>query len=104
MAFFYSNRDCDLIYENDDYISYLVASNLRQARRRSLETQFKRLHVRWRSALRSIDALLHRSIEAMAAGKTRRLQTELAFRGVRYPANAAPTSDAGRSEHLEQKP
>ncbi len=87
MAFFFSGDEAHrtyLITRSEDVPAY-----------RSFATRLKRLAVHVRVAARCIDDVafravtlvdrgLHRMIEALARSKTRRIQRELALRGVSY--------------------
>ena len=50
----------------------------------------RRLNAHGRIALARVDGFLHQMIEALAQSKIRRIQRELALRGVRYPNAPEP--------------
>lgn len=108
MAFFFSgDENFRGLSGEEAYRAYLITRGPQTAEAHSGRTELKRLAVRLRraaghvdvfalKAVEGIDRLLHRLIEAMAESKIRRIQHELALRGVRYKretGNAAETHE-----------
>ncbi len=85
MSHFMSSDDeyLHLLY-GDDYRAYLMARSQSADGYRFGRTQAKRGRVRTRNALRHVTGFFRSMIEAIANSKLRRLERELALRGVRY--------------------
>ncbi len=73
----------DLLY-GDDCRAYLMARSQSADGYRFGRTQGKRARLRPRNALRHVTGYFSSMIEAIANSKLRRLDRELALRGVRY--------------------
>ncbi len=84
MAYYYSDDETCGDFDGDDYRAYLVSRNQAPIVHQARHLQFKRLRVHARVVVNCVDGFLHRMIEALAAAKMRRLQRELALRGVSY--------------------
>ena len=105
MAFFFSgDEQYRELTGEDAYRAYLITRETEAAVAHSGAMRRKRFAVGARHIIRrvddlalrsviAIDAFLHRAIEALARSKMRRIQRELALRGVRYDRahdNATP--------------
>lgn len=73
----------DLIYD-DDYRSYLVARSHTPDSYKFGRTQGKRFRVHARHALGHVNGYLKSMIEAIANAKLRRMERELALRGIHF--------------------
>ena len=105
MAFFFSGDEHFRGQSGEDaYRAYLITRGPQVAAVHSGRTEMMRLAVRVRraadridafalKAVKGIDALLHRTVDALARSKIRRIQRELALRGVRYDRTAANATE-----------
>ncbi|MBX9712070.1 MAG: hypothetical protein K2X60_13640 [Xanthobacteraceae bacterium] len=84
MAFLYSSEENFGDLGDADYRAYLISRNQAPIVHHSGDVHLWRLRVHARTAVNRVDGFLHWMIEALAAAKTRRLQRELALRGVVY--------------------
>ena len=78
----------DLIYD-DDYRSYLMARSNSSGNYRFGRTRGKRARVHARSALRRVNGYFRSMIEAITNSKLRRMERELALRGIRFDRPAS---------------
>ena len=94
MTMFYSreNEYHDLIGE-DAYRSWLISRNQAPIVYHSGDMHLKRLHVVVRGAVNHIRAMFAALRMALVADKMRRVQRELALRGVRYDGTPKATVD-----------
>lgn len=102
MAFFFSGDEKFRGLSGEEaYRAYLITRGPQAAAVHSARTEMMRLAVRVRraadridvlafKAVKAIDELIHRMIEALARSKIQRIQRELALRGVRYPRASEP--------------
>ena len=101
MAFFFSGDEHFRGLRSEEaYRAFMMTRGPQAAAVHSGKTEMMRLAVRVRraadridafalKAVEGIDGLLHRAIGALARSKIRRIQRELALRGVRYNHLAA---------------
>ena len=88
----------DLVYD-DDYRAYLITRSASEYR--FAKSHGKRVRVHLRSTLRRVNGFFSKLIEAIADSKVRRMQRELALRGVRYGRlnDDRATRESGPAEH-----
>lgn len=106
MAFFFSGDEHFRGLSGDEaYRAYLITRGPQAAAVHSGRTEMMRLAVHARraaghidafalKAVKGIDRLLHRAISALAESKIRRIQRELALRGVRYDRTTTSATEA----------
>jgi hypothetical protein len=78
---------------DDAYRSWLISRNQAPIAYHSGDMHLKRLWVGLRLAAKHIKAIFAALRVALVADKMRRVQSELAFRGVRYDAAPKATTD-----------
>ena len=71
-------------FPEDDYRAYLISRNPPPIVYHSCGVSFARLRVRFDRLTQAVDRGLHRMIAALERSKTRRIQRELQFRGLRH--------------------
>lgn len=71
-------------FAENDYRAYLISRNSPPIVHHATSIRIKRVLVRIDGAVKVVDHLLHRMVEALARSKTRRIQRELQLRGIRY--------------------
>ena len=71
-------------FPEDDYRAYLISRNQPPIVHHASGIRLRRLQVRLNGAVKVVDSLLHRMVEALARSKIRRIERELQLRGIRY--------------------
>jgi hypothetical protein len=89
-----SDRFSDLA-GRDDYRAWLISRNQSPIIHYSGEMQWKRLHVLARLTRNHVKGFFAAIRVALVADKMRRVQRELALRGVRYDAPPKASTDRG---------
>jgi hypothetical protein len=103
MAHLFTGDDkfTDLTYD-DAYRSYLITRTDRPGDYRFSRSQGKRVRVQARSALRRVNGFLKNIIVAIANSKMRRMQRELALRGIVRPAQRVGRAHSRSTQHSRE--